>query len=171
MKFTSYLEGEDPKRKHQIVIYCSSITLALLILLLNRTEWNFLQMIICGLILFDLTGGVLSNVTDSTNKFYYSKGIGWQLLFLGIHLFHPLIICFIFDISFLFFVLAYLSMVGGGYLIFTQERKEDMRMLAMILVLFLSIVEIYLFNLPRSLLWFPMVYNLKLIYGFSVQHY
>jgi hypothetical protein len=121
--------------------------------------------IIIGLLFLDVGGGVVANLTSSTNLFYKTKSK--RLLFLIIHITQPLILAVLFnEYSIIILSLATLIIVGGIIITFTRGVENQQNIAGLLTVVIA--IALSVFNLPTFLLIFYMLYTLKLLIGFSV---
>jgi len=81
------------------VNYITGISVTILILYLaSRLDLSLIKMILLGILALDLAGGVVSNFTSGTSK-YYAGNRKLRIIFIAVHFVQPLLLSWIFPES------------------------------------------------------------------------
>ncbi|MEM8641535.1 MAG: hypothetical protein AAGG51_22370 [Cyanobacteria bacterium P01_G01_bin.54] len=128
-------------------------------------EWSPLQLGLISILGFDLVGGVLTNATAATKRWYHRPGQDWQqhLAFVCIHLFHISLVALLFrGVDWFFFagVSSYLLLAAGLIL---ASPLYLQRPIALGLYGLALMGDRYLFAPTPGLEWFLPLFFLKLL--------
>jgi hypothetical protein len=171
MNFSKYLDGENPSISDQMLIYTTGILIGVLLVATAKFQnlgWNVWQYIIGFTLTADLVGGVISNITKSTNSFY-QKSNTLSLIFLLVHFIQPLLLTIFFGVSVSTGLFLYLFMLFSSLFVRFLCSKHYQKQTALALVTIGIIISTLYFSSPTIFSWFAGVYFLKLIYAFSVR--
>ena len=171
MNLSKYLDGEKPTTTDQLLIYTAGVLIGVLLVItaqFQNLNWNLWQYIIAFALTADLVGGVISNITKSTNSFY-QKSNTLSLVFLLVHFLQPLLLTLFFGFSFVIGLFLYFFMLFSSLFVRFFCPREYQKQVALALVTAGSVVFSLYFNVPAIFSWFASVYFLKLIYAFSVK--
>lgn len=130
-----------------------------------RLGWSTIQLIIAGVVAFDLLGGVITNATATAKRWYHRPGEGWvqHLLFISVHALHLLLIVGLFrHWEWLYFIIFYVYLILSS-LIITRIRLYLQRPVAMLLLVIGILLNVYAFPPSPGLEWFIPVFFLKLL--------
>jgi hypothetical protein len=117
---------------------------------------------------FDIIGGAIANFSVSTDR-YYSQNRKKRWLFFAEHMVHFLLLYLAIggNIRFWVFIFAY-TMVGG--IIVDQIRERRIQEMAAPVFVTVGCLLFYGFDLLIPFMeWFPAVFMIKIILGFSVR--
>jgi hypothetical protein len=173
MNLTKFLDGENPKNTDLILTYVTGILMAILVLVTAKFQnlnWSILQSTVAFIVTADLAGGVISNLTKSTNSFY-QKSDKLSIIFLAVHFIQPLLLTIFFGLSFQTFWFLYLFMLFSSIIVRFFSRNEYQRQISGGIVTIGFTIFSLFFGLPSIFIWFPFVYFFKLIFAFSVNHF
>lgn len=158
----------------ELIIIISFAILATLSVCLSN--FNFLeqlsgfQTVLIVLLLIDICGGIVSNLSFHTNK-YYKERDTLRYIFLAIHI-QPLILSLILGEFWLSALLVWLYTITTSLIINSLIKHFSQRIMAgTFLTLGIAGTIILFVNLPPFVLIFLIFYMIKLIYCFSVDHF
>lgn len=173
MNLTKFLDGENPNKIDLILTYTTGTLLAVLLLItahFQNLNWSVWQSTIVFIVTADLAGGVISNLTKSTDTFY-QKNNSLSTIFLIVHFIQPLLLIIFFNFSLYIFWFIYLYMFFSSLIIRFLIPNAYQKQVAGGLVVIGFVLFSVFFSLPQIFLWFPFVYFFKLIFAFSVNHF
>ncbi|KAG2381477.1 hypothetical protein C9374_006466 [Naegleria lovaniensis] len=186
VSLSALVEGQNPRSIDLILTYttaflCSIVVLVAMTWLQPSIPWTWTQLIIAFLLTSDLIGGVISNLTHSTNS-YYQKSTQASILFLLAHGIQPLVMVGFFDMSWNCFWFLYVYMLvscgvvrwclgANGLTSAYSEYQSQVAACFMVLGMVVSSTCGLQSSSNQIMSWFPAVYFVKLIYAFSVNHY
>lgn len=128
-------------------------------------SWSWLQYLVCGLLAFDVAGGVVTNATSSAKRWYHRAGQGFarQLGFVSLHLLHLGAVSWLY----MSFDAGWLTVAGAGLLgsaavvlAVPQYLQRPVALTAYACALLLSM---YVLQAPVGLEWFLPLFYLKLL--------
>lgn len=127
--------------------------------------WTTLQLIVAGLIAFDLVGGVVTNATTTAKRWYHRPGQGWlqHLEFVAVHALHIFLIAWLFrggDWTYFGVYYAYLLVAS---LVITRISHFLQRPVALLLFVGVLLLNIYGIVPTPGLEWFVPVFFMKLL--------
>jgi hypothetical protein len=96
MNMNSFFHGDNPTTFDYIVTYGTAVIGALLIVF-TAANLTLLQQIILFLIALDILGGVVANVTRSTNVWYRQQSRRVGLIFIVLHIIQPVVLIALLD--------------------------------------------------------------------------
>lgn len=119
-------------------------------------------------VIFDICGGVIANLSSSTNQFY-QKNQKIRLIFLAVHTVQPAVFAILLPEDAYYFITVFIVTFASGLLIhFIQDTEYQQNLASFCIAGALPIFA--LFTLSSSVLYaFGPLYMLKLILGFSVK--
>ena len=127
--------------------------------------WTILQLIVAGLIAFDLMGGVVTNATSSAKRWYHRPGQGWlqHLGFIAVHFIHPFLIAWLFlGMDWIYFAAVYVYLVIAS-LVITRTPLYLQRPVALLFFVGALLLNFYILVPAAGLEWFLPVFFLKLL--------
>jgi len=130
-----------------------------------KLGWSVLQLVVAGVMAFDLTGGVITNATATAKRWYHRPGQTWQkhLGFIAVHALHIALVAWLFrGLDWVYFVVFYGYLLGAS-LIITRVKLYLQRPVALLLLVIVIILGIYAFPPVRGMEWFIPVFFLKLL--------
>ncbi|MGP4039235.1 hypothetical protein ACTWP4_04900 [Gracilibacillus sp. D59] len=131
---------------------------------------SLLQKIIIILLAWDDLGGIMANMTRSTNNYHLSNA-RVRLVFYSLHILQPFIIFLSFDLSVSVFLYTWLYPVLASILIVEFIKEDDKKLWSGILWVIGIITYMYVIQVPIYLMWFGITFFTKLILSYSVNHY
>jgi hypothetical protein len=130
-----------------------------------RLGWTTIQLVVSGLIAFDLVGGVVVNATTSAKRWYHRPGQGWleHLEFVAVHALHIILIAWLFRRGdWLYFGIYYIYLLAAS-LVITRVRLYLQRPVALLLFTGALVLNFYIALPAAGLEWFVPVLFLKLL--------
>ena len=168
------LHGADPSRFDLMLIHGAGLSAALLwsgLALRAKLPYAWWQMMLVSFLLWDLVGGALSNLTDSTSDWYRQRSFAGNVAFLVLHLVHPLVATLALGLgNWAWVAFLWLFSLLAGTLILRLVGHPSQRTSAGFFVVFGWLVSMFFFKAPSELVWFTPVFLFKLVYCFSVDH-
>jgi hypothetical protein len=166
------IHGDTPSRNNLLLVHFAGLVFAgeLLVAFASRLSW--FQAAVLFALGWDMAGGLVANVTRSTNDWYAVRP-GWVgLIFVVVHIFQPGIVLLAFpQANPAYFLGLYAFMLVGVLLVLRFRRPALQKPLAMAWLA----GGFLLFSLfpagEAALGWFAPVYLTKLVYGFAVDHF
>ncbi|MBD1937722.1 hypothetical protein [Microcoleus sp. FACHB-68] len=131
---------------------------------INELGWNAVQLIIAAIIAFDLVGGAIINVTQTTKNWHHKPehGFKYHFLFIAFHL-HPAVIAWLYiGGDWAYFLLAYSYLIIAATIILLSplplQRAES-------ILLYMGCIVLHNYVLARvpGMEWFLPIYFLKLL--------
>lgn len=132
--------------------------------LLSHLNWSFWQLLLVGLVAFDIAGGISVNASPSAKRWWHRPGQGFKQHF-GFVVFHihPFLLAALFaGFSWIGAIIIYASVLLAAFVILLTPLGIR-RPVAFILYAILILVGIYLIPVPIGLAWFFPFYALKLL--------
>lgn len=131
-------------------------------------SWSAIQYIMCIVLAFDITGGIVTNSTSSAKRWYHraGQGVKQHLAFVSVHLVHLLIVAWLyltFDIWWLFDASACLLVSAVTVLLVPLYLQRPVALIAYTCVLLISL---YGLQQPVGLDWFLPLLYLKLVVSY-----
>lgn len=162
-----YIHGSSPTKNDLSFTYFvglfGGVSVLFFYLNYNLAWW---QLLILFLIAADIFGGVIANISLSTNEFYY-KNRKLQVIFLLVHIVHILALVYAFGLNLFSHLIFFLYLFFASVIVITLHKKDFQKHVAISFVIFgIFLSTIYL---QTFLAWFYPIFMLKLIYGFSVK--
>jgi hypothetical protein len=171
-KEMQFFFGENPKKFDAVMINLVSFGLGIVLAFFVpfiRENTTLLQKIVIVLIAWDDLGGVVANLTKSTNDFH-AKSRKTRLFFYSLHFLQPLALALAFKTSLAFFLFCWLYPVISSFFV-TDVIKENKNTIAGLLWIVGIILYIYAINPPPVLLWFGVTFFTKIIISYSINHF
>lgn len=176
-----FVNGTGAYFEEKILGYLGSLIIPIILLVLNLNgvlQWDYYQIIVAGLLAFDLGGGMISNSLNSGKRFYHTeaketegkagKFLKNHLLFGLIHV-HPFIIGLMFNNMDWIYGLQWYLIFIGSVLIVHKIPLYLKRPVSMLMVLIAILINNF-FILPiEGFGWFIPVLFLKIVYGHMVR--
>lgn len=137
----------------------------------NQLEWTGWQYFVAVLLAFDISGGVITNATNTTKRWYHRAGQTNKsiLSFTAIHFIHPLFVAWLFrEGDWVYFLVVY------GYLMITavlilKSPLYLQRPAAMVAWMGGLLISLYLFSPTPGLEWFLPFFYAKLLVAHLVK--
>jgi hypothetical protein len=132
---------------------------------LTGLGWTTVQLIVAGLIAFDLTGGVVTNATASAKRWYHRPGQGWlqHLGFIAIHALHIFLVAWLFRNGDWVYSFIYYTYLLAASLVITRVHLYLQRPIALLLFIGVFLINIYALPPVKGLEWFIPIFFLKLL--------
>jgi len=163
------LHGDIAKLSSIIITYSSGILVSIITIIvtlyLHLPLWKYILLFI---LFIDITGGVVANLSTSTNQYYKDRNI-LRIIFLLMHIIQPGLMLLIFPENYQYLIFIYLFTLVSSLILFKIKSSELQQNIAA-LFLVVGITASFLFKLNIfSLYLFGTLYMIKLILGFSVK--
>ncbi len=168
-----YLYGVRPTRAELILTNLTAIVtgMAAIFMIPDREDIGIITQFIVFSIALDLGGGVVANATRSTNDWYCSGPLWLRFVFLALHLIQPVVMALTVNLPWMTVGYLYLYQFCAGSVVIANRGSGFQRPLAAAL-LTLGLLFYIKFFLPETgLIWFGVLYLIKLVMMFSVDHY
>jgi hypothetical protein len=168
-----YLYGVRPTRAELILTNLTAIVtgMAAIFMLPAREDIGIMTQCIVFAIALDLGGGVVANATRSTNDWYCSGPLWLRFVFLALHLTQPLLMALTATLPWMTVGYLYLyQFCAGSVVIANRGRGFQMPLAAALLTLGLLLYITFFLPEP-GVVWFGVLYLIKLVMMFSVDHY
>jgi hypothetical protein len=127
--------------------------------------WTPIQLVVAGLIAFDLMGGVVTNATSTAKRWYHRPGQGWlqHMEFVAVHALHIFLVAWLFrNGDWLYFGVIYAYLLAASLFI-TRVRLYLQRPVALLLFAGALLLNIYVRPPIPGLEWFVPLFFLKLL--------
>jgi hypothetical protein len=166
------IHGSSPTRVDLLLVHGSGLTFGAALLLAFGPNLSVLQSVCLFVLAWDMAGGMVANLTRSTNQWYDNQPAWVRVVFVVAHIYQPLLAMWAFPLAnpFLFIGLYFFMLLNALPILRIEvadiQKPVAMGMLALGLLLF-SLLPVG----EPALAWFAPVYLTKLIYGFAVNHY
>lgn len=167
------LHGEETNIAEIILIYGIAVIAPLVVFFALRPVFSDLavwKQIILFVILADLAGGVIANLTYGTTA-YYEKKQWRKVLFIILHIAHPAGIWLLTGAQFPFLVYSAGFTILFSFItafLFWQPRQQFAGFAFAVIGIALGFI---IFSVPPYFRIASILYMLKLLYSFSVDHY
>lgn len=171
-KFLHELFGTQQNRCELVLILLFTITSTLLAAWLTAPYWQTLtwyQNLVLWLLFLDISGGVVANLSEGTNNYYNARPKA-RWLFIAIHI-QPLILAFVMESPIYVALAVWLYTLISASIINSLRTMVYHRLLAGAL-LAMAIIGYVLsgVSLPMPITLIYILYMIKVIYSFSVDH-
>jgi hypothetical protein len=127
--------------------------------------WTPIQLIVAGVMAFDLVGGVATNATASAKRWYHRPGQGWlqHLEFVAVHALHIFLVAWLFRGGDWFYFFIYYAYLLAASLMITRVQLYLQRPVALLLLVGVLLLNIYGIMPSAGLEWFVPVFFMKLL--------
>lgn len=171
-KFFHELFGSHQLTSELLLILCFTLTSTLLVAWTTTPYWitlKWYQNMVLWLMFLDITGGVVANLSGGTNSHYNTHAKG-RWLFIAIHI-QPLLIASVLQSPMTIAVAVWLYTIISASIINLVREKVYHRLLAgCFYALGLIIFILSGLSLPHPIAVLYLLYMMKVIYSFSVNH-
>ena len=160
--------GPGQTRAELLLILIPSLAAGLLVpayAVIAKLGWSIFQLIVAGVMAFDLMGGVITNATTAAKRWYHRPGQTWKkhIAFIAVHAFHLALAAWLFrGLDWIYFAVFYGYLLASS-LIITRSRISLQRPVALLLYVGVVILSIYCFAPVHGMEWFIPVFFLKLL--------
>ncbi len=158
--------------ENAIVIGVSLVSAVVVGVHLTLAGFDWVRILIGSIIAFDVIGGAVCNMTDTTRRWYHRAGQTAKdhLSFITLHLLHIALVAWLFrgapfDLSFMIIMGGWL-MISAFILVNTSELLKSP--MAATLYVVASLLIIYMIGPTPGLEWFELLLFLKLLIGHAV---
>ena len=165
------LHGKRTSLFSLILVYFSSLTISLIVtyyaLPKNFPIWKTILFVVA---IMDIGGGVIANFTNSTNQYYQNKS-NLRIIFISLHVIHPILFIILFPTESTLFIFMGVYTLFSCFILNMIRVRETQRLIAVFL---LTVGTIIIFAIPCNINFLrllPILFFLKLILGFSVNHF
>lgn len=128
--------------------------------------WSALQVIVAALLVFDITGGIITNATSAAKRWYHRPGhdgLRAHLPFIAAHGVHLLLIAALFrGMDWAFFAVLYGYLLASAVLILRMPLYLQ-RPVGYTLFCFGILIALYIFAPTAGLEWFVPFFYFKLL--------
>jgi hypothetical protein len=167
------LHGDKTRLFDILAVYLTGIVTAILLLyapgvFTSESTWSSWKTILTVFLAVDIGGGVVANLSSSTNR-YYQDHQGMRLPFLGIHLLHPLLLFAVFPADWPLWAYMATTAVPGALIVNAVKHGETQQHLAASIVVMASAGVFLVPTEVAVLRLFPFLFLIKLVLGFAVR--
>lgn len=163
------LHGERTRLSTLALVYLAGLAAA------GVVAWQLLsaglaawQIALASLLFLDIGGGVVANLSTSTNQ-YYQRKPGLRVTFLLLHILQPALLALAFSAVLPYTIFTAGFTLGTALLVNTAKDTEFQQNIAAALLTG-GICLSFLFALPHPVLYaFAPLFMIKLILGFAVR--
>lgn len=168
-KFLHELHGERANLLNFVLVYVVGVLTAIISMLeLIPKNIELWKLIVVFLLFTDITGGVISNMSFSTNN-YYQKRPKLKMIFIFAHIIQPLLFSIMFIEYWPYMLFIYLLTMVSCFILYNISNKDIQRTIGSVFIIIGIVGTIYLFDFELlSIMLIGILYMLKLILGFSV---
>ncbi|WP_221567133.1 hypothetical protein [Alkalihalobacillus sp. TS-13] len=153
------------------LLFCTGMTV--LLLTLTYSEWQDLaiwKIVLFTLLIVDITGGVIANLSFSTNL-YYRENARRRLIFISIHV-QPIILAWLFGDYYGVSILVWVFTVISALIVNALTTNNAQRTIAIFLAVSgVSMLLLLSKAVPIVLLAVLSLFMFKVIFSFAVDHY
>jgi hypothetical protein len=172
-KFFHEVFGKRPTVIELVLTLAFGIGMSLLELACTHLEWSGLEawrLLLLMVIVLDINCGIVANFTFSTNA-HYKASPAARLIFIAIHV-HPLLLALAFGGYWTACLYTWGYTIAAGLFVNVLISHPAQRTVAAASACFGVGMLILLFaGIPKLLLITLVFFNLKVVYGFAVDHY
>ena len=163
------LHGQKTRLSTLILVYLAGVAVAgLVISQILPEKLPIWKICLVGILYVDMGGGVVANLSTSTNQFYQAKPC-LRIGFLLLHFLHPGLFILAFPIAWSYFIVTGGLTLLSALLVNAFKDAEFQQNLAATLTL-VGIAVSFFFEVPMNILYsFAPLFMIKLILGFSVR--
>jgi len=163
------LNGEKTPLFTLIMVYLIGVLAAgVVVFLILPSELPTWKIVLVGILYLDITGGVVANLSTSTNQHYQGK-TKLRVAFTMLHILHPLLFTIIFPEAWSYFIFVGVYTLVSVGLVHISSDVEYQQNLASAMVV-LGIVISGTFDVPQKIFYsVAPLFMIKLILGFAVQ--
>lgn len=133
--------------------------------ILNDLGWTTVQLVVAGLLAFDIIGGVITNATSTAKRWYHREGQGFRqhFGFVAIHAVQVLLVAWLFrGGDWIFFGVMYGYLLTAAWIILRTPLYLQ-RPVALVLYCGTILLGTYAFAPTAGLEWFIPFFFLKLL--------
>lgn len=171
-KYLHELFGRETTLLEILAILASASAVTIILIGLDLAyfkEIGLIKSVILAILIFDITAGVIANLTAGTNDYYAQEAVK-RKIFIVIHI-QPLLFSWFLGNYLIESLFAWLYAVTTSLLINSLAENPFQRTIAgASLVVGLTILLVINREMPTFLLVTLILYMIKLIYSFSVNH-
>ena len=121
------------------------------------------------LLIFDIIACSISNFTKSTNN-YYAERRNLRLVFISVHV-HIVLIALLLEVDYLNSSVVWAYTIGGAFIVNALSGRRSQRFVAaMLLTAGIAFIPL-LPDMQTYMLTVCLLFMLKVLYGFAVDHY
>ncbi|MGM0689866.1 MAG: hypothetical protein ACQESO_09835 [Bacillota bacterium] len=171
-KYLYELFGRETTVLEMLAIFATASVVTTILIGLDFAyfkEMGLIKSVILAILIFDITAGVIANLTEGTNDYYAQQAVK-RNIFIIIHI-QPLLFSWFLGNYLIESLFAWLYAVTASLLINSLVENPFQRTIAAAsLVLGIAILLVINRGMPTFLLAMLVLYMIKLIYSFSVNH-
>lgn len=166
--FLHEIHGEETPLLTLILVYLTGILAAIFIFFVSPKDLVLFKKLVFAFLYFDIAGGVVANLSSSTNLFY-QKSLRTRIAYTILHFSHPAFLVFVFPSAIPYAVFTVSFALPILFLLNLVKKREFQQNIAATLLTF-GVLFSFLFPLePKILYTFAPLFMTKLILGFGVQ--
>jgi hypothetical protein len=163
------LHGDKTRLSTLVLVYLSGVIAAgLVLILLLPNELPLWKMMLIAVLYVDIAGGVVANLSTSTNQYYQDRN-QQRTIFALLHILQPAIFILVFPAAWLYYVFSGLyTLMSIG--IVSQFQDSELQQNAAALLVVVGVALSFAFPVPHAILYsFAPLFLLKLVLGFAVR--
>lgn len=165
------LHGKRTSLFSLILVYACSLLITLIVTCYALpTGFPIWKTILFVIVLLDIAGGVIANFTNATNQYYRDKS-NLRIPFISLHVIHPILLMILYPAESTLFIFMGVYAIISCIILNMIRVRETQRLIAVFLV---TVGVTIVFAIPcdiNFLRLLPILFFLKLILGFSVNHF
>lgn len=168
-KYLHEIHGESATPLGIYMTYLAGIIFGLIgVMSMAQLQLEPWKLLLIGILFFDIGGGVIANLTSSTNH-YYQKSEKQRVFYLLLHIAQPLILGLLLDGYWSYVSCLAIYTIISAFIINKLPTTESQQVTAGFLVV-VGIGALSLFDpLAMSIYAFGVLYMIKLLIGFAVR--
>ncbi len=163
------LHGEKTRLSTLITVYLAGLVVAgVVVAQILPAALPLWKVVLVGILYLDIAGGVVANLSTSTNQYYQGKP-GLRLGFTLLHILHPALFIAVLPEAWPYFGFVGIFTLASVRLVEAAGNTEFQQNLAALLVV-IGIVASLTFDLPLVIFYsFAPLFMIKLVLGFAVR--
>ncbi|MDN5216943.1 hypothetical protein QQ020_33035 [Fulvivirgaceae bacterium BMA12] len=168
-KFLHEVHGHESSLEELIFNYITVLFVTgILVIMAKDLSLSTFKLAICVLLAIDLSGGVVSNFMEGTNR-YYAESSKRRYIFISLHIIQPLLMYWIFPDEGINIMLMTLYTLSTMSIVNGIKKQERQRFLAAVFMMS-GIALAFALNITYSVLLLMLVmFTIKLILSFAVR--
>ena len=167
-KYLQDLHGKKTSLLTLTLTYLSSIATATIITysIAKQIDVSLWRIILTFILIADISGGIISNYSESTRK-YYSENSKKHIIFIFMHILQPVFFIIIFQDVRNFFLFMGIYAISSCLAIYKIRNYEYKRIISSFLFI-VGIIITFIFNIPIEIVKIiPILFFAKLILAYS----
>ncbi|MFY0481174.1 hypothetical protein ACI6PS_01100 [Flavobacterium sp. PLA-1-15] len=144
------------------------ITTSIIIYLAWNLSLSTFKLFILGIVALDLSGGVVSNFTDGTNR-YYIQNIKMRYFFIVLHVVQPLLLLWLFPEDLIEILIIAIYTLIAVIIIDSVEKHSRQRVLGSFLMVIGISISFLMDDIEAVVHLMLILFIIKLIIAFAVK--